>query len=217
MTTKRAAGFTIIELMVATMVFSVVLLVVTAGILQISRVYYKGLTESATQNAARSIIDTISQSIQFSGGDVTETPGSAAGVNYAFCVGNKQYSYRLGAQVKNNPSASDQTWHALVETTVGGSCSGVQPQQLTDQAVNGRDLVNQEMRLSNLAVESLDENRYRVTVRVVYGDADLLFSPSAPSSPTGATRPDATCQPVRAGTQFCAASELSTVVIKRVQ
>lgn len=217
MMTKRTAGFTIIELMVATLVFSVVLLVVTAGILQISRVYYKGLTESATQSTARSIIDTISQAIQFSGGDVTETPGNGVGVNYAFCVGNKQYSYRLGSQVKNNPTESDQAWHALVESVVGGSCSGVSPQPLTNQTVSGRDLVNQEMRLSNLQVEDLGEDRYRVSVRVVYGDADLLLSPSAPSSPTGATLPDAICQPVRAGTQFCAVSELSTVVVKRVQ
>jgi len=56
-----------------------------------------------------------------------------------------------------------------------------------------------------------------VSVRVVYGDADLLRSPSAPDSPHAAMQPDATCQSVRAGTQFCASSELSTVVVKRVQ
>jgi prepilin-type N-terminal cleavage/methylation domain len=116
MVTKREQGFTILELMIATMVFSVVLLLVTAGILQVSRVYYKGLTESTTQSTARNIIDTLAQAIQFSGAEVTETHNVNPGKDDSFCIGNKQYSYRLGSQVMNNPSSSDQAWHALVET-----------------------------------------------------------------------------------------------------
>lgn len=219
METKRSAGFTIMELMIATVVFSVVLLLVTAGILQISRVYYKGITESTTQNTARNIIDTISQGIQFSGSEVELTTGTDPGKDYSFCIGNKQYTYRLGSQVMNNPSSSDQSWHALVERRINGSCSGATTQSLNQQTVTGRDLVGQRMRLAKLSVENLEANRYRVTVRVVYGDADLLRSPSNPSDPveTAAMRPDAVCQSVSAGTQFCASSELSTVVVKRVQ
>jgi prepilin-type N-terminal cleavage/methylation domain-containing protein len=219
MGTKCERGFTILELMIATMVFSVVLLLVTAGILQISRVYYKGITESTTQSTARNIIDTLAQAIQFSGADITETPGTDPGVDYSFCIGNKQYSYRLGPQVMNNPEGNDQSWHALVERTVSGSCGGLEAQSLNQQNVVGRDLVGQRMRLAKLAVEDLGSDRYRITVRVVYGDADLLQSPSNPNSPvtTAAMQPDATCQSVRAGTQFCASSELSTVVVKRVQ
>lgn len=219
METRRQQGFTILELMIATMVFSVVILLVTAGILQISRVYYKGLTESTTQSTARNIIDTLAQAIQFSGAEITETSGSDPGVDYSFCIGNKQYSYRLGSQVMDNPEASDQAWHALVERTVSGSCSGIEPQALNTENVDGRDLVGQRMRLAKLAVEDLGADRYRITVRIVYGDADLLRSPSNPNSSieVAAMQPDATCQSVRAGTQFCASSELSTVVVKRVQ
>lgn len=223
MATKRSAGFTIMELMIATVVFSVVLLLVTAGILQISRVYYKGMTEAATQNTARNIIDVISQGIQFSGSEVELTAGTEPGQDDSFCIGNKQYTYRLGSQVMNNPSSSDQSWHALVERRRSGSCSGTATQSLNQQTVNGRDLVGQRMRLAKFSVERLDgsssDNRYRVTVRVVYGDADLLRSPSHPNSPvtTAAMQPDVVCRSVRAGTQFCAVSELSTVVVKRVQ
>lgn len=214
---RYSRGFTIIELMIATMVFSVVLLLVTAGILQISRVYYKGLTEASTQNTARSIIDNITQAIQFSGGIVTQATGTTPGTNYAFCVSNKQFSYRLGSQVRNDPAGSDQTWHAIVERTVSGACNATSPQSLNNQTVNGRDLMGQDMRLANLSVTDLGDNRYRVTVRVVYGDSDLLYSPSAPNDSAGATRADAACRPIRSGTQFCAVSELSTVVVKRVQ
>lgn len=208
---KSEAGFTILELLVATIVFSVVLLLVTAGIMQIARVYYKGVTESNTQNTARAIIDTVAQAIQFSGGDVTLTPvGPAPGNDYAFCVGNEQFSFRLGWQVEDRHSIADnQTWHALAQRTIsGGGSSCSTPQILTNQAIVGRDLMGQHMRLSNLEITSPSPNLYRVKVRVVYGDNDLL------SNPTGT---NAACKGLEAGSQFCSVSELSTIVVKRVQ
>ena len=215
---ERTRGFTIIELMIATMIFSVVLLLVTSGILQVARVYYKGLTEANTQTTARGIIDNISQSIQFSGGPVSETVGTSPGTDYAFCINNNQFTYRLGRQVRNNPTASDQTWHAIVVRTITGSCSTTAAQVLSSQTVTGgRDLMGQDMRLANLVVDDIGSNRFRITVRVVYGDSELLFSPSAPGDTTGYGRADAVCRPERASTQFCAVSELSTVVVKRVQ
>lgn len=216
---RPASGFTILELMIATMVFAVVLLLVTVGILQVTRVYYKGVTEANTQNTARTIMDEIAQAIQFSGGSVGTTVTSpVAGTDYAFCINNTQISFKLGSQVRNNPSASDQSWHAIVSRVVSG-CSGLGAQTLGNQTLlsGSRELMGQNMRLANLDVDSLGDNRYRIVVRVVYGDSDVLFSPSAPSDTAGATRPDAACRPVKAGTQFCAASELSTIVVKRVE
>lgn len=116
----RQNGFTIVELLIATMVFSVVLLLVTFGILQVSRVYYKGVTEANTQNVARGIMDSVSQAIQFSGGAVSTTPGSpVAGTSYGFCVNNQLYSYMLGYQLTDAITLlSDQTHHAMVVRTV---------------------------------------------------------------------------------------------------
>ena len=206
----RKAGFTIIELLVASMVFSIVLLVVTAGILQVTRVYYKGLTEANTQNTARTIMEAIAQSIQFTGGSVTGTASSpVAGTDYAFCVGNKQFSYRLGWQVENAYNISNnQAWHALVQTDISG-CSGASAQTLSNQAVIGRDLVGPHMRLANLVVEPTSAtDQYKIQVRIVYGDNDILDNPTATN---------ASCKNVLAGTQFCAVSDLSTIVIKRVK
>ena len=207
---KRTQGFTIMELLVATMVFAVVLLLVTAGILQIARVYYKGVTESNTQNTARSIMDTISQAIQFSGGDVTETAASpVAGNDYSFCVGNQQFSYRLGWQVENRYDASlNQTWHSLVQRSASGCSSSTGAQNLGNQSVSGRDLVGPHMRLANLIVDNIGTNLYRVNVKVVYGDNDLLNNPTTAA---------ASCKGVQAGTQFCSVSELNTIVVKRVE
>jgi prepilin-type N-terminal cleavage/methylation domain-containing protein len=226
---KKQRGFTIVELLIATLVFSVVLLVITVGILQIARVYYKGVTESNTQNTARTIIDTISQSIQFSGGAVSQAPGSVTtanptgvtpGASNAICVGNQQFSYTLGYQVDDSPSsAKHQTYHALVQTSATGtpcsSTSGAQDVRL--QVVTGRELISPHMRIADLVVAKIaGTSSYSIRVKVVYGDDDLLVSPST-AGPTAPTKPDIACKPTQKGTQFCAVSELSTVVQKRVE
>lgn len=205
---KKTAGFTIIELLIATAVFAVVLMVVTTGILQVTRVYYKGVTESTTQDAARGIIDTISQAIQFSGSTVTTTPGSPTpGQSYAFCVGNQQFSYTLGYQLMESPDTS-QTYHALVVNTLAGCSSSSPAQDVRSSLVSGRELLGPRMRLSNLSVTNIGPDLYRVQVRIVYGDDDLLDN---------ANTPTAVCKNVNAGTQFCAVSDLSTVIKKRVE
>lgn len=208
---QKQHGFTIIELMVATAVFAVLLLVITFGILQISRVYYKGITESNTQNTARTIADIIGQSIQFSGGNIVTTTSEPGEVR-AFCIGNERFSYVAGRQQIDPPRSlgQNQTYHAIVQDTVAGCSGSTGPQAnfITSPTVNGRELLSPNMRLSNLRVVSLGSNLYRVEVRVVYGDDDLLEDP---------TGPGARCISVRAGTQFCAVSELSTIVRKRVQ
>lgn len=203
---SRSKGFTILELMIATMIFAVVLLLVTAGILQIARVYYKGITEASTQNTARNIIDTVSQAIQFSGGEVIGTPNNPEpSTDHAFCIGNQQFTYRLGWQVedKDLDANNNQIRHALVQR----SAADCTPQNLAGN-VEGRDLMGEHMRLSKLSVENIAPNLYKIQVKVVYGDNDLL------NDPTGS---DASCRAERAGTQFCAVSELSTIVVKRVE
>jgi prepilin-type N-terminal cleavage/methylation domain-containing protein len=207
---KEQQGFTIVELMIATLIFSVILLIVTMGILQITRVYFKGVTEANTQNTARSVIDTVSQAIQFSGGPVTPTAGSGTPSSpKAFCVGDQRFSYDTGWQLEDGSpdNTKHQAFHTLVMDTFA-NCNQSTPQGLGQQAVSGRELLSPHMRLANIQVSNVGTNLYRVTVRVVYGDDDLL------TNPTGT---DASCKGISAGTQFCSVSELSTVVVKRVQ
>jgi prepilin-type N-terminal cleavage/methylation domain-containing protein len=200
-------GFTIIELMISTMVFGVILLVITTAILQISRLYYKGVTQAKTQSVARSTIDLISQGIQFSGGDVTETPGTYN----AFCVGNQQYSFALGKQIVE-PGATrgtNQDYHALVVDDKAGCTSSSTAVDMSNGSLSsGRELLEPKMRLAKMSVQNIGEDLYRVSLKVVFGDDDVL------NNPAGA---NATCKNITAGTQFCAVSELTTVVTKRVE
>lgn len=208
-------GFTIVELLIATLVFSMVLLVITIGVLSFTKAYYKGITQSNTQNTARTIIENISQAIQFSGDDIT-TPIGTTGSNgsIGFCIGNTRYSYLLGYQLTEGTPGSYQAKHAIVSDT-SGSCSGLNAQNIKGSPT-GKELLAPHMRLSKLSVQRIGtSNVYKINVKVVYGDLDLLSSPSG-ASPV-ATATDATCQIAYAGSQFCAVSELTTTVQKRIE
>lgn len=232
-------GFTIIELLIATAVFSVVLLTVSAAITQIGRLYYKGITSARTQEVARSIMDDIAQSIQFNVGQVVGIGPDAngdynnslnAGITYksrAVCIATKHYSFKFGQQ-----QVGDK--HGLVEQNVLNGCNSTAPQNLdapNPNAIKGNELLGEKMRLANLVVQPQPgvPDSYQVTVRVVYGDSDLLCNPSATTGPSNcnskqewqdedaiaATR-KLSCKNISSGTQFCAASELSTIVKRRL-
>lgn len=214
--TKNQRGFTIVELLIATAVFATVLLLITYGVLAVTRVYYKGVTETNTQNTARSVIETISQAIQFYGGDVLQpptTPGSfTPNTPYAYCIGDQRLSFVLGDQLEDSPSGSTQSKHVMALDLPAGGCSASSPQAVNGGgAIGGRELLGAHMRLSKFAIEpvSATTNLYKITVKVVYGDDDLLQSP--------ANGPDTKCNVAVQGTHFCAVSELSTVVEKRVK
>lgn len=208
-----ADGFTIVELMIATAVFSVVLLLATSGLLQITRTYYKGVTEANTQNTARAVVDTVSRAIQFDGGAVQPTNGSSPRTTYDFCVGNARFRYYLGSELATSP-ASGQTYHALLQDSTSGCTSGPDGATINSSSIscttatNCSELVSPNMRLSQFSVTSLGSNLYQVSVTVVYGDDVLLNSPTS-SNPS--------CLGVQAGTQFCAISKISTTVLKRVE
>jgi len=211
-------GFTLVELMIATAVFGAILLVVATAILQITRLYYKGLTEAKVQQTARSVADLISQSIQFNGGNVTTTAVSPTpGTPYAFCVGNTQYSYTTGYQLADSPGAT-QTYHALVAYDVSGCSSSTPAQNVRTSGISGRELLAPGMRLARLQISSPSTGFYIISVRIVFGDDDLVYSPSSPANPNGYQSADAACRTnIVAGTQFCAASDIVTTVVKRVQ
>lgn len=207
---SSAAGFTIIELLVATLVFSIVMVLIAVGVMQFNHAYYGGITQTNTQDTARSILENISQDIQFTGDQVT-SPIANAGSEQGFCIGSDRYSYRLGWQLVNSGpvAALHQQTHVLVKDSPG-LCSGMSAQNFTNPLTAGsKELLSPNMRLSKLSVTQVPgtTNMYSIDVRVVYGDDDLLTAPP--------TANNVACKLV-SGSQFCAVSELSTVVQKRL-
>lgn len=187
---RKQAGFTIIELTLATAVFSVILLVITAGIISFTKNYLKGIHQSQTQETARLVSSEIAQAIQFSKGFTG--PVTSNGWT-AYCFGNVMYSYRTG--VRFDASDPNNT-HVLLRSPYDGSNC------VPSGYLAGRDteLIGNNMRLAPKPLIS-GSNPYTVAVRVVYGEEDL----NAGDTCSGGE-----------GDQFCAAAELSTTVQQRL-
>ncbi len=220
---KRQQGFTIIELLIATAVFSVVLLTISAAIIQIGRIYYKGVTSAQTQDAARALVDGVGRVLQFNTGEVVQGGGldnAEDPFSHAICIDNNHYSFRFGQQ---NVSGK----HAMLLKTVPGGCVSERAQDLsTNGPFDGEELLGDHMRLANFEVKQLSNPRlYKIIARVVYGDDELLCSPSVGNCGNTATMSpaeieaarDLSCRNIRSGTQFCAVSELSTIVERRLE
>ena len=203
----HSAGFTIVELMIATLVFSVILTIATVGILNIGRLYRKSLTQSQTQQVARTILDTVSQNIKFNGGSVV------SGTNY-YCLGaGKRLSYSLDTQFISSNT------HGLVIDDIACTSTTV-AQTINSSTISGKELLGPRMRLAQFYIcwngmtasndcqsafnNNLKSNTFFVKVRVVYGDTDLL------------TTDKQSCLS-NAGREFCAVSEISTYVQKVLQ
>lgn len=200
-------GFTIVELMIATAVFAVVLLLCTVGLLQISRTYYKGVVTARTQEVARDILEDVSDSIRFNGGAVAPSilpNGATRGI----CAGGRRYSYQLNKQL-NETIASQR--HVIVVDEPANCSAGTTAQNINGSPA-GRELMSTRMRLSTFSVAQVGTSTdlWRVTVRVASGENNLLIDTNGDGTLD-------TCRNVRSGSQFCAVSELSTVVQKRVR
>lgn len=193
---QRQAGFTIVELLVAMTVFSLVLVAAAASIIQIGRMYYKGVITARTQDTSRAIIDEISRSIQFSGEEPTfaTTTDPSGDEIHAICFGSTRYTYKIDAQVGTDP-------YGLFKDVGGATC------ETSDMSGEGTELLGENMRLSAFEVEHTAD-QYKVTVWVVYGDDDVI-EPHPSEDRT-------VCRGAVTGSQFCAVSELSTVVARRL-
>lgn len=227
---RHQGGFTLIELMIATMIFSVILLGATVAVIQIGRMYYKGVVMSRTQEIARRTIDEVSRAIQFNNAqvfkpapvqiDVTGISNGSVTLQ-AVCVGNTRYTYALNAQVdRQNDFNKHRLRHALWQDQVQDpeTCatdprvSGSDPLHhipdlsQAEPTANGRELLGRYMRLQAFDINT-NTDPTALTVSVIYGDDDLLLPDAA--NPTG-------CKSAIQGAQWCAISQLSTQVRQRI-
>ncbi len=192
-------GFTIIELLIATVIFSVILLVITGAIVQFGRMYYRGVIQARTQDVARAISQDIGQTVMFSRGAPATAQQGTTPV-WVTCVGNKRYTYIKGEQVGGTYK------HGLVSDTPN-SCSTGSPVDMTAVTLpaGAREYLGEGMQLLQLDIAETPAGLVDLSVRVAYGqDADLTASQDA-------------CKPIVLGGQFCAISTLTTTVTPRLK
>ncbi len=203
------AGFTVLELMIATLVFSVILTVITSGVISFTNRYYRAANSSATQNTAQAILDTVTQAIQFGKGDVPDLT-HVTDVNGHMCAGGQYISFNQ-ADGKYTGTGSQTGFQIGPDS---GACISTN---------SPRQLINKNMRIAHFLVTASSNNIYNVELAIAYGDDDLLCAPeSVPGScDDGAADlssfwyKDITCK-VKTDSQFCAVSHLKTSVQKRL-
>jgi len=208
--TMNQRGFTILELIIASTVFSTIMLLATTGLIQIGRTYHKGQITAKTQEVTRSIVEEVSRAVQFSNQDVSPAPdGNVNGVSVkAVCIGDTRYTYvdpglyskfKLGQSdvlTGEFPTLAHLVWQ---DKKPAGACATA---NFTE--TGGRELLAQNMRLNNFQITQTGDN-VEIKIKVYYGDWDL-------------TEPDINgfCESSKTGGQFCAQSDLSTVVRRRI-
>jgi len=204
----RSAGFTIVELMIATVVFSTIMVVITTGVLYFTRAYYSSLNRSKVQNTARAITAQISQGIQFTGMVIATTTETSLPANVdpsgvqRFCAGGKVYAYRLN--LKYDGGTATQANPGLYVLPQASGCTAV----TNYNAAAAQQLLGPGMRLTNLTVtQSITLPRlYQISLTLAYGDDDLFVGSGSSIA----------CKS-QAGSQFCAVSTLNTTVQRRLQ
>jgi prepilin-type N-terminal cleavage/methylation domain-containing protein len=212
------AGFTIVELMIATVVSTVILLVITFGIVHFTNDYYKGVNSSATQTATQTAIDSITQAIQFNASGTVATDGTQS----IFCAGTQVFLYTLGKKLSAAPSSSN--WGLYQLDNPSANC--VTPPVTT----GGTELLGTNMRLAAInLVQQGTSNVWRLDIRVAYGEPELLCRTSITGTTQGSCANNATnynsssvvsgddvsCK-LQTGSQFCSVVHLTTAIGQRI-
>jgi len=197
----KQTGFTIIELMIATTVFSVVLLLCSYALLAIGRAYYKGIITTRTQEAARRIVDDVADSIKFNGGVVTGNSSDGW-----YCIGSKRYSF-------NTNTKRTETKNVLYTDEQSGACN-TSTGKLDPPSGAYQELVDVRMRLGDFKVSETQPGSglYKIEVSVASGDDDMFVDIDGSSGPDFPLQ----CKNERSSSHFCAVSELTTIVKKRI-
>ncbi len=213
-------GFTIVELMVATAVFSMVMLVCSFAIVQVGRMYYKGVVTNRTQDAARTVLEDVAQTVQFGANHrnvgvqgYTNAQGQTVTV-HALCLGQTRYSYVTDRAMG---ALGDQARRVLWKNSIGEgeSCTPANLAASTPPD-SGEALLGDTMRLPVFDANDEDgDGVWTITVRVSFGDTADLFENNGEELADG-DGTFAVCRGVNAGGQFCAVSNLSTSVVKRL-
>jgi len=200
-----SAGFTIAELMIATSVFSVILLVGAAAFVQLGRAYYRGVTTTQTQQTAKQIINKVSADIRLNSS--VSPLGTASGSRLYYCLGPHRYSFILYKLVDSSNHDNSTNFGLLEDEPPGAGCGN--PFDGSLPLVNPTEILGSNMRLLTFAINPVGSSGtiYSVKITVASGADAALTNP---------TDPNAQCQGGGAVTEFCSVTTLSIIVYEGV-
>jgi prepilin-type N-terminal cleavage/methylation domain-containing protein len=217
---KLVQGFTVVELLIATAVFSVVLLVAQTSFVRIGHLFYKGVTITQTQDVAAHIFQDINGNFQ-NAPNVGGSQNSASGGYDYLCVGNARYTYRINNEINtdNAVNHSPSGNYGILKDVLPGS--GSQCAAPCDQASgnctaasmaplnNPTELLGNNMRVEKFAINqsTSTSNLYTVEIILAYGDDNALTYTTAGDYSTVACQGDVE-------NNFCAVSHINTAMLR---
>lgn len=195
---KHQTGFTIIELLIATLVFSVLLIVMMSAIIRTSDLFYKGVSMSKTQEDARNVVQSIASDIQFTGGAPIAKTGVSTSV---FCIGIHRYQYVLRAHVNGGSNYGIQR-----DDQGRSNCN---PDTLCD-TTTCVNMLDNNMQLNDLTIDCTKGPYCDVHIHVVFygGSSTGLFTPSP-------TDTNAQCTGSLSDSKICATVDYDSTVLEK--
>ena len=226
---KNSTGFTIVELLLATIVFSAVLTITVSAFLGLGRLFFKGVSGTSTNEAAKQALDDVADSIRSASS--LSNRQEDYGYRY-FCLGNNRYSFALdsnnepiaydASKPSNYDSSSSSVNFGLVKDKLPGSSACAPPCVQsgsggcggeTSDFNNPEELLGDRMRLVDLAIDSSPgtTNLFIVTMTVAYGNKEGLEFDK-----TDLNKIKAQCNGSLATQEFCSVATLSTGVYRGI-
>jgi len=198
---RKSAGFTIVELMIATAVLSIVLVLVAMVMTNIGKLYFKGANQAKMQNNVRSISAEIAQRLQLSGG---QRNGDNSSPIKVYCIGTARYTYVLHKQLdgEDNSEYKHILWRDKIPA---GTCDNtINLRSDNPGGVEGVELITTKSRLTHFTIDFSSPSV--ISIGLAYGDSGYLTDPDGI---------DPKCKDTT-GNQFCATASLTTKLMRRV-
>ncbi len=203
--------------MIATSVFSVILLLSLTGFFQLGSTFYKGVAQTQTEAVTKEILNSVSEDIKFAPAVVKKIdinpikPGQPA----FMCLGNARYTFNLYTQVNvDNEDLSDAQnpkGFGILRDVLPGNGRGCAP-YTTAALKEPKELLGGKMRLAIFDVLPINDastgtaipDLWKVQIKTAYGDDGSL---------TG-SNDKIECNSGLKTSQYCAVTDLTTSVTK---
>lgn len=198
-------GFTLVELLLATAMFSFILLFVTFAIVQVSRAYNKGITVKKTQETARAVMQEMTRAIS------TATSGSSgtdAVIKFSnttprrLCVGDLRFGWNEGFRPSGpgRETYSNGQDFALTRSD-SGACNDDFDQS---QSI---ELIDERLTVQDISIqEVLSGSVYNLCVVITVNNASDVTAGDCNNEPR--------CN-VLSGDTYCDVARLQTTVTLR--
>jgi len=186
--------------------------------------FYKGTIVNNVQGISRTVVDDLSQAIQFGSGTAAEFYDLSPVTTYVYgainvpvraqCIGNIRYSYFLASKSLGS-NITEQLPHILWKDELGSGAPCV-PRNITlnnPGGIKGRELLGNAMRLVNFTINRPTGNNrsWYIGVTIAYGATSDVFDRNPDTTPNYNR-----CSSGALGGQFCAISPITTYVTRRL-